>query len=214
MRTFMLGLALAAGLGTALTARAALAEDRDIGAQPWFPIIDEAKGPQETFELNTLSVIHIEDEGWRASRGKYRASLSRHDFFVTIGRTDLAAKDRRAAVRSSTLVWVGAGVAITGGLLTWAYLSPGGYQPPGWLGLGLLGAGALSIYIGGKIDGPDVTPEEADEFARRYNERLKAHIEEEIGAPRRVPTQVQLLKPRLVPWTDGRAGGLIALAAF
>jgi hypothetical protein len=208
----MFGIALLAGLVALLVQRAALAQTGDMNQQPWFPMVDARKGPSETFELNTLEVIHVGEEGWRANRGKYRESLTRHDFFVTIGRPDLAAKDRSASARSSTLTWLGLGAVAAGGVMTFFRMSSGGWDPPIAVGLGLVGAGALSIYIGSKIGGPVITPEEADGFARRYNEQLKAHIEREMGTPR--PVQVRLLKPRIVPWTDGRAGGLIAMATF
>src|SRR4051794_4253102 len=116
-------------LGTTLVARAAAAADDAPGGTPWFPMVD-TRGPDETFELNTLAVIRVGDDNWRVNRGKYRESVTVHDFYVTIGRADLARKDRESATLSTLLTVAGWGAVGAGTLLTFAHLSPGGLDPP------------------------------------------------------------------------------------
>ncbi len=184
-----------------------------LGETPWLPVVDPAVGPQETFELNTLDIVRVGEDGWRPNRGKYRSLLSRHDFYVTLGRTDLAGSDAASATTSRVLMWSGyAGVAV-GGLLFYAHLSPGGVDPGLTPGLVCVGAGAVAVLASGWFTGPSVSQAEAEEMARRYNERLRAHIQHEGDDDR--PQPVQALAPRFVPWTDGRSGaGILAVGAF
>jgi hypothetical protein len=203
----------AAGIGLvlALLARPAAA-DGQLGAAPWFPAVDPA-GPQETFEHNTLAVVQTGEEGWRANRGKYRTLLTRHDFFVTVGRTDLARHQAASAATSRILFWSGlAGVGVGIGLL-YAHVAEGGYDPSATPGLAFAAGGLVTVWMSSWFTGPSVAPEEAEEMADRYNIRLKLHIERETGGETRRPQQAA--RPRVLPWTDGRsAGGLMALVTF
>jgi hypothetical protein len=202
----------AAGIGLvlALLARPAAA-DGQLGATPWFPLVDPAS-PQETLEQNTLGVVDVGEHGWRVNRGKYRTLLSRHDFFVTVGRTDLARHQTASAATSRILFWSGfAGVGIGIGLL-YAHAAEGGAEPSATPGLAFAAGGLVTMWISSWFTGPSVTPEEAEEMAQRYNERLKLHIESETDREQRRPQQAAA--PRLLPWTDGRSAGVTALVAF
>ena len=69
-----------------------------------------------------------------------------------------------------------------------------------------------SVYASSFFTGPSVEPEEAEEMAQRYNERLeKQHLE----GPREPSglRPMQAAAPRLLPWTDGRSGGGLSLLA-
>jgi hypothetical protein len=184
-----------------------------IGDVPWLPVVDPAVGPQETFELNTLDIVRVGEEGWRPNRGKYRSLLSRHDFYVTLGRTDLASHDAGSATTSRVLMWSGyAGLAV-GGLLFYAHLSPGGVDPGLTPGFACVAAGGVAVLASGWFTGPLVSQAEAEEMARRYNERLRAHLQH--GGDDDRPQPVQALAPRVLPWTDGRSGGgILAVGAF
>lgn len=99
--------------------------DGRLGAAPWFPIVEPEANPQETFEQNTLGVVHLGESGWRVNRGRYRALLTRHDFYVTVGRADLARHDAASAATSRIVFWSGfASVAVGAGLL-YAHGAPG-----------------------------------------------------------------------------------------
>ena len=201
----------------ALLARPAAA-DGQLGAAPWFPAVDPAS-PQETLEQNTLGVVEVGDGGWRVNRGKYRALLARHDFFVTVGRTDSARHHAASAATSRILFWSGlAGVGVGIGLL-YAHAAEGGFEPSATPGLACAAGGLVTVWISSWFTGPTVTPEEAEEMAYRYNVRLKLHIERETGGETRGPQQAAAPRapraPRFLPWTDGRsAGGVMALVAF
>lgn len=60
--------------------RTAFAQGTELGPTPWFPIADPEKTPHELFEQNTLGIIRVGEQGWRANRGRYRESLTRRDF--------------------------------------------------------------------------------------------------------------------------------------
>ena len=202
---------LAVVLGARPTA--AFAEGGTIGPAPWFPIADPEKTPDELFELNTLGIIRVGEQGWRANRGKYRSSLSRRDFYLTVGRGDLAERQASASSTSRILMVVGfAGIGI-GALLFYAHVARGGYEPGVRPALVAVGGGAIAYGASTFVTGPSVSADEAEEMIRRYNERLKLHIEEETGIRKETP--IQALRPRLFPWTDGHtAGGLAAVAVF
>ena len=175
------------------------------------------KGAAETYDQNTLDIIRVGDEGWRANRGKYRSQLSRHDFYVTVGRTDLARREVSAAATSRALLWFGCAGAVIGGVLVYAHVSPGGASPRLETGLIVAGAGVGTAYLSTFFNGPSVSQDEAAEMTQRYNERLKLHIEQQSGEAK--PKPVQALTPRVVPFvvrsTDGRSGGgLLALVTF
>ena len=207
------------GAAVALVATATLAPrlaragaDEEQG-RPWFPTVEEGAAPADVYAKYALSVVHVGEDGWRVNRGQYRENVSRQDFFVTVGRADLAARERGRSGLRNGFIWTGAGLAATGGLFLYASISRGGYDPPSSWGLGLMGAGAVSILIGSAIHGPDVTSDEVEAVVGRYNDLLKAHIEEETGTSKPKPVQARL--ELLVPFVDGRSGGgLLAVARF
>ena len=208
---------IAAGFAAVLVillvaARPALADESRLGEAPWFPLIDP-QAPQETFELNTLGIVHVGESGWRANRGKYRSLLTRHDFFVTVGRTDLARHQATSAATSQVVFWSGIASVGAGGLLLYAHASEGGFDPSIRTGLIFVGGGLLATWISTWITGPSVASDEAEEMALRYNEQLKLHIEREIDSPRPRPIRASAPAPTVAPWADGRSAGGLALRA-
>jgi len=200
-------------MSTGLVRQAVAGEPGTLGPSPWVPLVDGEQDAGELYQLNTLAIVRIGDEGWRVNRGKYRKLLTRHDFYVTLGRTDLARHDAASAATSRLLFWSGvAGVAV-GALLLYAHVSPGGADPGAAPGLIVAGGGLASVYVSSFFTGPSVEPEEAEEMAQRYNEHLKHHLEDPPASSGLRRVQARAL--RLLPWTDGRAaGGLMVLAAF
>src|SRR6185369_17471625 len=96
------------------------------------------KGAEETFELNTLGLIRVGGEEWRVFRGKYRSSVNRHDFFVTLGRPDLAAREASRRTAENAFYYGGLGTALVGGALLFAHLQSGGFDPPPAAGASVL----------------------------------------------------------------------------
>jgi len=182
-------------------------------AKPWLPMVEQDAAPEEVYAKYALSVVHVGEEGWRVNRGQYRESVARHDFFVTVGRPDLAAREGSRNGARNGLIWSGVCVGVTGGVLILAGVSKGGWDPsPGW-GLATMGVGIVLFWIGSSIHGPEVTSGEVDAVVNRYNELLKAHIEEETGTSKPRPIQARL--ELIAPFVDGRSGGgVMALARF
>src|SRR6187551_1104418 len=110
-------------------------------AKPWLPMVEEGASPDEVYAKYALSVVHAGDEGWRVNRGQYRESVSRKDFFVTVGRPDLAAREGSRSGARSGLIWSGVAVAVTGGVVMLAGISKGGWDPPPVWGLATMGVG-------------------------------------------------------------------------
>lgn len=206
------GMAALVALLVLAPARPARADDGQQGGSPWFPLVDP-EAPQETFDRNTLGIVRVGESGWRANRGKYRSLLDRHDFFVTVGRLDLARHQASSAATSRVVFWSGIAGMGTGALLFYAHVSEGGFDPSFRTCLLFVGGGLLATWISTWITGPTVSSDEAEEMALRYNDQLKLHIEREIGSPPTRPLQAAAPAPKVVPWTDGRSAGGLALRA-
>jgi hypothetical protein len=191
----------------------ARARDDQQPAKPWLPMVEDGASPDDVYSKYSLSVVHVGDDGWRVNRGQYRESVSRKDFFVTVGRPDLAAREQSGSGARNGLIWSGVCVAVTGGVLMLAGISKGGWDPPPLWGLATMGVGIGLVWIGSGVHGPEVTSGEADAVVNRYNDLLKAHIEEETGTSKPKPIQARL--ELIAPFVDGRSGGgLMAVASF
>lgn len=207
-----LAVVVLAGAVLGLPGRAAAEDDGRLGQAPWFPMIDAEKSAQELVEQNALGIIRVGDQGWRANRGKYRSSLTRVDFYKTIGRVDLARQQSSSNTTSAVLTWTGVVGIGAGALLFYAHVAQGGLEPGPLPGLVFVGGGLASFGVSSFFTGPSVSADEAEEMSRRYNEVLKRHVEDETE---RKQAPIQALRPRILPWTDGRTGGgLTALAVF
>ena len=202
--------AAAAAVGCVIASGPARA-DEGTGA-PWFPMVEENATADDVYAAFSLSVVRGGDTVWRVNRGRYRESVARRDFFVTVGRQDLAARETGAAQLSSILTWGGLGVAAGGALFLYAHATPGGVDPPAWPGLVLLGGGLTGLIIGQLVSGPRVTTDEVEEMTTRYNNQLKAHIEDKTGVVKPQPVQARL--QMVAPWAGGSSFGLLATATF
>jgi hypothetical protein len=201
---------LVAALALAAVASASNAHAEGLGSSSWFPLVDPAVGAEETFELNTLGIIR-EGAQWRVVRGKYRASVSHHDFFRTVGRPDLDTQDASRRFTHNALLLGGYGVAAVGVGLLFAKAVKGGFDPPWAVGGGILAGGCLAVWVSGAFEDPALSPSEADELASRYNEQLRLHLEQPERAPRIV---AQRRMPLLFPWVSSSAGGMAASLTF
>ena len=120
---------LTAAMLTATARPAVAAEPGTLGVLPGSLWSTGNRTPSRCTSRTRWAIVHVGADGWRANRGKYRSLLTRHDFYVTLGRTDLARHDAASATTSHWLFWSGlAGVAV-GALLFYAHVSPGGTDP-------------------------------------------------------------------------------------
>jgi hypothetical protein len=199
---------LTLGLG-AVTLHAA-----ELGDTVWIPMVDPDKGAEETFALNTLGMIRGGEGGdadWRIFRGKYRASVSRHDFFITVGRPDLARRQSSRQSRHTLMVVGGIVSAVAGVYVAYAAVSKGGWDPPLAPGAGLIAAGLLAYWTSGVFSGPDLEIGEAESLIRRYNERLQ----DRLIRPGTREKQVQVVQSfQLAPWIAAGSGGLAVAGRF
>jgi hypothetical protein len=181
-------------------------------------MVDPAKGAEETLALNALGIIREgdasdeRDEDWRIFRGKYRDSVSRHDFFVTVGRPDLDRRQSSRQGRHSAFVVGGVGGIIVGAWLVGASFSKGGFDPHPAVGAGLMVAGLISfLWISEIFSGPDLKVDEAEGLVRRYNERLRDHLQ----PPADPASHIQAVRSlHVAPWIAPGSGGLAAAARF
>jgi hypothetical protein len=177
-------------------------------------MVDPEKGAEETFALNTLGLIREGDDGdaeWRIVRGKYRDSVSRHDFFITVGRPDLAKRESSRRSRQTLLVVGGLGAILAGSWVLFATASEGGWDPHWALGAGLVAGGFISFYwVSDVFSGPDLKVDEAEGLIRRYNEHLQDRLQRPTDRDKRIQV-VQSL--HLAPWFAPGSGGGLAVAA-
>jgi hypothetical protein len=175
---------------------------------PVFPALDPAKDPGEVFDLAALGVVRVGTETWRAYRGKYRDFVEQDDFFDAVGRHDLASRMRSARLEIGFLSYGGRTVALVGALFVFARASPGGFDPPLGLGLGMVGGGLLAWALSGFVSTTMATPEAAEALAGQYNQGLRAHIEQRQRTPATSGTVARAWRmPLVVPWTAGKAAG-------
>ena len=201
-------------LAVALWLGSARVQAAELGDTVWLPMVDPAKGAEATFESNTLGIIKVgdgDDADWRIFRGKYRESVSRHDFFVTVGRPDLASRQSSRQAKRNTLLVGGVGAMIVGVWVVGATVSKGGWDPPLWLGGGLIGGGAIAYWVSDVFAGPDLPSDEADGLVRRYNERLRDHLERPSDRQQHIQV-VQSLQ--VAPWIAVGSGGLAVAGRF
>ena len=168
-------------------------------------MVDPARGAEETFDLNTLGLIRVGGQEWRVCRGKYRSSLSRHDFFVTVGRPDLEARESSRRTTENAFYYGGVATALVGGALLFAHVraSEGSFNPPIAAGGSVLAAGIVSVLVSRMFAGPAVSTDEADGLVVRYNEQLRDHLEGAPASPRVARREGLRLLPVLVTGAVG-----------
>ena len=190
----------------------------DLGGTVWVPMVDPEKGPEETFELNTLGVIREGDganAGWRISRGKYRESVSRRDFFITVGRPDLARRESSRQSKHTALVLGGLAATVGGVWVLGATFTKGGWDPPAWLGGGLMAGGLIAFFwVSDLFEGPDLKVDEAEGLVRRYNEHLQERLKPPADRDNRIQAMHVVQSLHFAPWLALGAGGFAVAARF
>lgn len=203
------------------------------GGRPLIP----GEDAEETYELNLVGIQHTEiggyttqrgyvmkSERWQGYRGKYKHMLGPIEFFDAVGRSDL---HQRAVTRMTvgiSLLVVGVGAAIGGGIYTVKHIGMGG-PPPG--PLLITGGGLVLGLVGSSLISNPVSEAEALKLARTYNDRLRAHlglppiIEDptlpQAGRDVEPPKPATDRSPRrfcLVPALGDRAGGILLAGTF
>src|SRR4029078_9741501 len=94
----------------------------------------------------TLGLIHEgdgPDADWRICRGKYQESVSRHDFFITVGGPDLARRESSRQSRHNLMVVGGVAGIIVGAWVVGASVSKGGWDPRWCVGGVVVAAGGV-----------------------------------------------------------------------
>ena len=90
--------------------------------------------------------------------------------------------DSQHATRN-LLSYGGGAVALLGVAMLLADASPGGFQPPPALSLGVA-VGGLACWIASDfVEHPVATQADLDAWADRYNEQLRAHIQRTRAIP-------------------------------
>ena len=155
----------------------------------------------ETYELNTFDVIRVStsvilglghQQYWRPSRGKYREAVTYRDFYLALGRGDLADAYTRRAIVSNALFWGGFAVQL-GGLALGGVGVSRRSVPMAVGGFGAFGAGVAASIVGGGMSAPSVSEEEARALAARYDDLLR----DRLGLPRLAPSS----SAARLPWT-------------
>ena len=79
-------------------------------------------------------------------------------------------------------------------------------------------AGSIAYWVSDVFEGPDLNSDEADGLVRRYNDRLRDHLQEpdERGTRIHVMHIMKSLREslQLVPWIAPESGGLAVAARF
>jgi len=205
---------IAAALAAASWLVPAGARAAELGDTVWIPMVDPAKGAQETFDLNTLGLIRAgegADADWRIFRGKFRDSVSRHDFFVTVGRPDLAKREASRRSKHTALLFGGYAAAGLGLVVGFAGLSKGGWDPPLLLAGGMIVGGVICAWVSDVFTGPDLNVDEAEALVRRYNDLLQSRL----IRPTERDNRLQVLRSlRFTAWVVPGSGGLGVAARF
>lgn len=177
----------------------------------------------ETYALNTLGVVRKasspESSWWRPVRGKYRWAMSYEDFFLHLGRPDLAeASDRRFLIRS-TLFWGGFAVAFGGGILLFHGMVESGFGVEAGIGLGLIVGGFGANLSSRLVNYAVVSPDEAEDMADRYNQALAGYLGLSPAGPvtgpvALAPSARASTRLSIQPVAGGGFGGIVVGGSF
>jgi hypothetical protein len=181
---FRLGVLLAAGAWATVVAPPAAHAGEPVA-------LEQGRSPEETYALNALDLVHqritkvtllgigiVKADSWRPVRGKYRWRMSRQEFFLHVGRRDLAEQQSSTDTWSDVLFYGGFAVTLSGVLYPFLTRNEdGGIQSEGLLIGGALFLGGLVMSnVGAAFSGPVVDAKAASSLALRYNERLAGRL--------------------------------------
>jgi hypothetical protein len=156
--------------------------------QPVFDGLDPGPTPLETYKLNALGIVSHEvssafptlfggtSKWWRPVRGKFRYATRYDEFFRKLGRADLADEHEQRWLVSGVLYWGGLATFVGGGVLLFTGTSDGGFPTRSKVGVGLMAGGLIANIVGGHIQPPLVSEEDALAMAAAYNRRLRLHL--------------------------------------
>ena len=178
--------------------------------RPAFQGLEPGSSAIETFRLNSFELVSHEvsawpptlvfgGKWWRVTRGKFRNATSYDDFFRTVGRSDLADQYSRRRILSTSLIWGGLAAEVAGAVLFFTGLYEGGFQTRAKVGLAVFSGGFVASAIGGSIQHPAVSEEDALGMVSDYNRRLHLHLgltADSTGDATRTPRLVARLRGR------------------
>jgi hypothetical protein len=150
------------------------------GAQGPAPVLEPGRDVEDTYARNKLAVIEENVSAawsllpvagghtWYVVRGKYRQPVAYEDFYKQVGQPELADRYRGRLYLSRTIMVLGYAGVIAGGWLV--------FTDRPLAGFGLFGLGAASAYVGGHLQPPVESPEDAARMAGAYNDGLRARL--------------------------------------
>jgi hypothetical protein len=109
----------------------------------------------------------------------------------------------------------GLAATVAGVWVLGATFTKGGWDPPAWVGGGLMAGGLIAFFwVSDLFEGPDLKVDEAEGLVRRYN----AHLQERLKPPADRDNRIQAMdfvrSLHLAPWLAPGAGGLAVAARF
>jgi len=191
---------------------------------PTFADVEPQRDAEATFVANAYSLIHIGplprgsgDSSWRPSRGLvYRFSKTYGDFFLSLGRPDLASRVGSQRLQSNTLLIANYPVGIVGVLL----LVDGLYKGSAALAItggGLMVGATVMRIVGNDLKKTGFPEDEAQDMADRYNQALRRHlglpVEETVPSQRRT-ADAHRHRFAFAPVLTPHAAAVIAGASF
>jgi len=153
--------------------------------RPVFEGLEAGPNPLETYKLNSFGIIRHEESGswswlfgtttwWRPVHGKFRHATAYTDFYRALGRPDLADQHDNRRLVSGVLYYGGAATFVAGGVLLFTKLDISATRAK--VGLGMLAGGLVAHIVGGAIEPPLVSEEDALAMTDEYNRRLRLHL--------------------------------------
>jgi len=193
------------------------------------PPLTVGDNAEDTYQLNYVGLTHRESGGYRGAngmyvprseswdgfRGKYKLKLGIIEFYDAVARPDLHAAAVRRVILTSSLLVVGGGLTVGGGIYTVRGWSENGSPPK--LALAAFGAGIILLFVGKVLTFQPTSEGEAYKLARTYNDNLRARL----GLPPLVedPTEPVVSRPiqrrvAVVPAIGQQGGGLVMMGLF
>jgi hypothetical protein len=125
------------------------------------------------YEAARLCLIRINADDFAVCRGPFREEVKTQDFYVLVGRQDLADKDSRRQLALDLTVGGGLAASLVG-LVTLALpLASDGPKVPWQVTVGLIGGGLVIAGVGDlTFRGPTITPDQATGLIDLYNSRI------------------------------------------
>ncbi len=164
------------------------ADETTLGSLP--SELERGENAAETLQLNTLGLVHqrltkisligipiVREDTWYPVVGKYRYGLSREEFYLRVGKPELAAQQSSRDTTSNILFYGGFAVALSGIVVPLVTQDEDGVTEGGILiGAALFVGGVVMSNIGSAMSGPVIDQTEAEALAQRYNGALALRV--------------------------------------